>query len=316
MNRQASPSPATGVTPVPHAPSKHLGRLSVLACALLWSTSGLFVKCGAFDQWPDDIQGTLLAFWRALFAGLVLAPTIRRPRWRAYLVPLALCFTGMNITYLTAMVRTTAANAIWLQSTAPWWVFLFSVFLFREPIVRRDLIPLCFGVLGVSTILFFEVRGQAYAGVICGVGAGICYAGVIVFMRQLHAENPAWLVALNHMVAAIVLLPWVIHLDTWPSLRQLALLMGFGVVQMAIPYILLLRGLRAISSQEAIGIALVEPVLMPFWVFLVGFETPDWWTVLGASLILAGLVLRYVVWELWARHWEESRGAEDWRTID
>ena len=41
-------------------------------------------------------------------------------------------------------------------------------------------------------------------------------------------------------------------------------------------------------------------VLMPLWVFLVWGETPAWWTVAGAGLILVGLLLRYVVWELLA----------------
>ncbi len=280
------------------AQSKLAGRLWVLAAALLWSTSGLFAKAPIFDDWPTEIQGPLFAFWRAFFASLVLVPTVRRPRWNGYLVPLAICFVAMNVTYLIALTRTTAANAIWLQATAPWWVFLISVLLLRETIVRRDLIPLFFGLLGVGTILFFEVQGQSQTGVLCGLGSGIGYAAVILFMRQLRLENPAWLVALNHAVTAAILLPWVMCIDRWPSLGQLVVLAGFGAIQMGVPYTFMIRGLRSISSQEAVAIALVEPVLMPVWVFLVWPEKNDWWTLVGASLIFAGLVLRYVVWEL------------------
>jgi len=289
------------------APGKLAGRLWVLAAALLWSTSGLFAKAPIFDDWPVEIQGPLFAFWRAFFASLVLVPTIRRPRWNGYLVPLAIFFVAMNITYLIALTRTTAANAIWLQATAPWWVFLISVLLLREPIVRRDLMPLAFGFLGVGIILLFEVWGQAQIGVLCGLGAGIGYAVVVLFMRQLRHENSAWLVALNHAVTAAVILPWVIYIGRWPSLGQLAVLAGFGAIQMGLPYTFMIRGLRSISSQEAIAIALVEPVLMPVWVFLVWHEQNRWWTVVGASLILLGLVLRYVVWELFARR----RGSSD-----
>jgi drug/metabolite transporter (DMT)-like permease len=71
---------------------------------------------------------------------------------------------------------------------------------------------------------------------------------------------------------------------------------------MGVPYLCMIRGLRTISSQEAVAIALLEPVLNPFWVFLFGLETPHWWTVAGASLILVGLVLRYVVFE-WVAAW-------------
>ena len=69
-----------------------------------------FAKATIFDDWPVADRGLLLAFWRATFAALVLIPGVRRPRWNGYLVPLGLCFTGMNIAFLTAMTRTTAAN--------------------------------------------------------------------------------------------------------------------------------------------------------------------------------------------------------------
>jgi drug/metabolite transporter (DMT)-like permease len=287
--------------PHPPGPSKLAGRLSVLAAAVLWSSSGLFAKWPIFDVWPASTRGVSLAFWRALFAALVLVPTVRRPRWRWDLLPMVIAFTLMSVTYLTAMSQTTAANAIWLQSTCPWWVFLFSVVLFREPIVRRDLIPLCFGVLGVSVILGFEVQGQARIGVMCGLAAGVSYAGVVVLIRHMRSENSSWLVALNHGVAALILVPWVLQLGLTPTPLQFVALVGFGVLQMALPYLLLIRGLRAISSQEAVAIGMAEPILIPVWAFLVRGEVPAPWTYFGAAMILAGLVLRYVVWEIWIR---------------
>lgn len=277
------------------AHGKLVGRLSVLAAALFWSSSGLFAKAPLFDDWSDSTRGPLLAFWRALFAGLVLLPFVRRPRWKPALVPLGVCFTGMNVTYLTAMTLTTAANAIWLQSLCPWWVFLFAVFVLRQPVIRRDLVPLCFGLVGVGMILLFEMHGQAKLGVTCGVLSGVFFAGVVVLMQQLRHENRSWLIVLNHLIAAAFLLPWVIHLNVWPSPTQLVILAAFGTFQMAIPYLLLTRALRSISSQEAVAIGLVEPVLLPLWVFLVWGEVPAWWTIAGASLILVGLLLRYVV---------------------
>ncbi len=282
---------------------KLVGRLCVVMAAVMWSTSGLFAKQALFDNWPAEVRGSLFAFWRALFAALVLLPMIRRPRWSGYLVPLTICFTLMNVSYLTAMVRTTAGNAIWLQSMYPWWVFLFSVFLFRQPVVRRDLIPLMFGMLGVGLILFVEISGgEATTGVACGTASGVFYAGVVVLMWRLSGDDSAWLVALNHAVAAAVLFPWVLHLGYWPSPAQMAVLAAFGVFQMAIPYLLLIWGLRRISTQEAAAIGLIEPVMLPLWVYLAGLESPAWWTKAGAALILTGLLLRYVVVEATAKN--------------
>ena len=52
----------------------------------------------------------------------------------------------------------------------------------------------------------------------------------------------------------------------------------FGMFQMALPYVLFARGLRSITSQEATGIGLLEPLLLPLWVYLAWGEVPAPWT--------------------------------------
>jgi drug/metabolite transporter (DMT)-like permease len=269
------------------------GRLWILAAALMWSSSGLFAKAPIFDDWPAATRGVHLAFWRALFAVLVLLPAIRRPRWRWELVPLSAAFAGMNAAYLTAMTLSTAANAIWLQNTCPWWVFLVSLLVFRQRPDPREFVPLVFGMLGVGVILAHEIHGQAATGVALGLASGILYAWVVVLMARLRAESSAWLVTVSHAVAALTLAPWTLTSGVWPTTGQFLVLAAFGALQMAVPYLCLIHGLRTISSQEAVAIGLIEPVALPLWVFLVWGECPAYWTIMGAVLILIGLLLRY-----------------------
>ena len=273
------------------------GRLLIVVAALLWSTGGFFAKAPVFLVWEETARGPLLAFWRSVFAALVLLPLVRRPRWRPGLLPLSLAFSAMNVTYMSAVALTTAANAIWLQSTAPWWVFLISVTVLREPIVRRELLPLAFAVAGVGTILAFEAVGEHRAGVFLGMLSGVMFGAVVVLLRHMRAENAAWLIALCHGVTAVALLPWVTYYGVWPTATQLLVLAAFGTVQMAVPYILLNRALRSIGSQEAVLICLLEPVLNPVLVLVWG-ERPALWTIAGAAFILLGLLLRYTLLEM------------------
>jgi drug/metabolite transporter (DMT)-like permease len=271
------------------------GRWLVAAAAVMWSSSGLFAKATLFDDWPIESRGMMLAFWRALFAGALLVPLVRGARWNWRLVPMTVSFAAMNAAYLTAVTLTTAANAIWLQSTAPLWIFLAAAAFGSEALNRRDGFPLACGLLGVGTILCFELRSQTpdLPGIAYGLASGVCYAGVVLSIRGLRGENGAWLVALNHLVAAAALLPYAWHVGIWPSPTQLAVLAAFGLLQMGLPYLLFARGLRTISSQEATLIGLLEPVLMPLWVYLAWSEVPRWWTLAGGGLILLGLVVRY-----------------------
>ena len=91
------------------------GQLYVLVAALMWSSGGFFAKAPAFDAWDVNTRGILLAFWRALFAGLILLPFIRQRRWSWMLIPMVTSFTLMNVTFLSSMSLSEASVAIWLQ---------------------------------------------------------------------------------------------------------------------------------------------------------------------------------------------------------
>jgi DME family drug/metabolite transporter len=279
-------------------PGKLGGQVCVALAAVLWSSNGLFAKSPVFDDWPLETRGLALAFWRALFAGLWLLPLVRRPRWNPQLVVMTLCFTGMSVTFLESMTLTTAANAIWLQSTAPLWVFLCGLWIWHEPLERRDMITLGSGLAGVSVILAYELTGvrelpYSTEGVICGLFSGIFFAVVVVSMRHLRGENSAWLMVVNLLTTAALLGPYALVYGPFPSPGQLLVLCAFGLFQMGLPYLLFARGLREISGQEGAGIGLLEPVLVPLWVYWAWGEQPAWWTILGGALILAGLVARY-----------------------
>lgn len=283
------------------APSLLVARLLVLTAAILWSTSGLFAKAPYFAGWP----GPLLAFWRAAFACLVLIPLVRRPQWTWRLLPAVATFALMNYTYLSAMAsaaKGAAANAIWLQSTAPVWVLLAGVFLFRERAILRDWLLVALCVAGISVILANGLGSDSREAVLFGIASGVFYAGVVLSLRQLRDLESAWIVALNHLVTAIVLVPYLFDWqggsltlnEFWPRGVQWPLLMGFGILQMGLPYVLFARSLKTIPGHQASGIGLVEPLLMPLWVWLAWNDAPTWWTLTGGGLIFVGLVLRYV----------------------
>lgn len=272
------------------------GRWCILAAAVLWSAGGAFAKAPAFDRWPPEQTGLLLAFWRALFAGVALLPLVRRPRWHRLLLPSGLCFAAMNVAYQQAMQLTTGANAIWLQSTAPLWVFVLARLLRTEPPAGRNRGPLALGALGLGVIVCCELRAGAGStsplGVVYGLVSGVCYACVVLCLRGMRAENSAWLVVWNHLCTAALLAPWALRSDLLPTGSQWPLLAAFGVVQMGLPYVLFTRGLQSVSSPEAALLGLLEPLLLPLW--LLPREQPAWWTVVGGGLILAGLLMRYL----------------------
>jgi drug/metabolite transporter (DMT)-like permease len=232
---------------------------------------------------------------RVLFAGLALTPTLRRRdvSFRPLMLVMVTSFTVMNGLYLAAMAGGTAANAVLLQYTAPLWVFVASVLWLGERIDRRSLVAVIIGSVGIVVIVLGEPAELKVIAM--ALGSGVSYAGVLLCLRLLRAESSRWLTVLNHLCGALFLLPLVAWtgFTPWPSPAQLAVLVVFGTVQMALPYWLVARGLRVVSAQEAGAITLLEPILNPFWAYLVAREVPSPVTFVGGAFILGALAWRY-----------------------
>ena len=273
------------------------GQLLVVSAAILWSTSGLFLKSPPLEELPLDSRGPVLACYRALFAAAVLIPFVRFRSicWKPALVPMTISFAVMNVLFVAAMTRTTAAATIFLQYTSTVWAFLFGLLFLKERIERGNLVALAFSLCGILWIVAGDWGGDNFIGNLLALGSGFCYAGVVLSLRALRDEDSAWLVTLNHLIGGLVLLPWVFSADI--SLRgdQWLLVAILGAFQMGVPYVLFARGIRSVRIQEATLLSLMEPVLNPVWVLLVWGERPEQTTWIGGAFILTGLAVRYLL---------------------
>jgi drug/metabolite transporter, DME family len=287
-----------------------VARLMVVLAAVLWS-GGSFMKVfreptplGLHDP---PLAPVPIAFWRGLFAGLALVPLVRFRfvRVRPLMLGMVGCFALMSGLYLSALGLGPAANAILLQNSAPVWVYLIGVYLLKQKADGRAAVSTVLAMAGVAVIVggnwpWGISGGEQQAQILIllmGAGSGLTYAGVVLFLSQLRAHSPAFLMVLNLLGSAAVLgvYLWLTGGFVMPTPLQLVYLALFGVVQMAAPYWLFARGLRTISPQEAGIITLLEPVLNPVWAYLIApdKEVPTGWTLLGGAVLLVALAWRY-----------------------
>src|SRR6185503_8207060 len=131
-------------------------RLQLLGAALLFSTGGAAIKAADFSGW----QIASLRSGFAAVALLLLAPGARRGwiqrngetrPWPAMVVGVA--YAACLVLFVLANRLTTAANTIYLQSTAPLYILLLGPWLLREPIRRQDLGFML--AVGLGLLLFF-----------------------------------------------------------------------------------------------------------------------------------------------------------------
>jgi drug/metabolite transporter (DMT)-like permease len=270
------------------------GLRLVMACALFWSLNGPFIK--HLSAAPHHQTGLEIALWRSLFAGLAILPAasggMRRLPRSAWWAPAIGGFAAMCGLFVSATVSTAAANAIILQYTAPFWIFVLSGPLLGERPRRHDWAVLPVAMAGIL-VIFIRQLDTDRLGLTLGLLSGAAFALVMLSLRRLRSADPLATPCVVNLATALLLAPLALprmslspHPSTW------LILAAMGVFQMAVPYWLLSHGLRRVQASEASLVSLSELLLNPLWTFLWVGERPQGSTLVGGALIVAALALK------------------------
>jgi len=263
------------------------GTLLIVAAALLWSTGGIGIKAVADS-------GLKVTFYRSLFAAIALMLFLGRSVWGrrqwkstpAFVIAIisyAACLTA----FVIATKWTTAANAIFLQYAGVVWVLLLSPVVLREPMRARDVIAIAVAMSGMALFFVgrFETRGMA--GNAMALVSSVFFAALILVLRREQRAAQA-AVTWGNVACALAVLPFIGH-DLALTPRSFAVLAFLGVFQIAIAYVLFVRGLAYVTATQASLTGMLEPVSNPIWVFLLLGEKPSAFAIAGALVVLAAI---------------------------
>ena len=276
--------------------------LAVVAAAVLFSTAGAAIKTAAFSAAQvSAVRSGIAALTLLLWLG-------RRFTWSFRLLGIGAIYAATLTLFVVATKWTTAADAIFLQSTFPVFMLLLAPWLLKERVTRRDVMAVAVMALGI--VLCF--RGAAVVtatapnpvvGNLAGLGAGVAWALTIAALRHLERETHAdaasreglglSAVVVGNAIACSVALPWALPLPHataagWGTLVYL------GVFQVALAYVCLTSGIRRLPAMEASLLLLIEPVLNPIWAWLVRGENPGIWVVAGGAVIIGASAAKSV----------------------
>ena len=224
-------------------------------------------------------------------AGPAAACSRRSWVFRPVMIPLGLVFGAMTGCYLGAVKTTTAANAIYLQYTATFWVVPLGMLFLGERPDRRALVGIGLAMLGIAVIVGwgYDGRPDEWRGVALGLASGLGFAAVATGMRGLARPRPD----LAQFRLSTCSGPWRWALDRRQRRRDRSAdaPQVFDAARLwrrpdGLPYVLFARGLREIGTAEAGLIALIEPILNPIWVVLAVGERPAVPTLVGGSFLL------------------------------
>jgi drug/metabolite transporter (DMT)-like permease len=278
--------------------------LYVLAAALLWSTGGLFIKAtplGAFE----------LSFGRSLLAALTVAVLTRREGFglNPLMLVTSVLYAALLLLFVVANKLTTAANAIFLQYTAPVYVLLLEPWMFKERFRMSDLAVVAACVGGMSLFFVGQLRPQDWEGNTAALGSGVCFAFFLLLLRHQRAGkiNRASSAIYGNLLVCLITAPAFTRVAGALTLKDVAIIAYLGVIQIGLAYTLFTLGIaRGVRSLDAGVVGYVEPMLNPVWVFLFLGERPSKWAIVGGSIIIAAVLAHTIT--LARRRGEARRG--------
>lgn len=261
--------------------ARQRGILLIVAAALLWSSGGIGIKA-------IDDPALKVSFYRSLFAAVALLFLLRgkvrtrvTPTFLTAIISYGACLT----TFVIATKWTTAANAIFLQYAGVIWVLLLSPVMTHEPMKRRDVIAVVAAMSGMALFFVgkFDTRGMA--GNAMALGSSFFFALLILSLRRENRAAQA-AVTWGNIALSLALLPFVnLHLTP----KSLGVLVFLGVFQIALAYVLFVRGLKYVTATQASLTGMLEPVANPIWVFLLLGERPSIYAVAGGIVVLSAI---------------------------
>ncbi len=283
-----------------------LARLQVIGAAALFSTGGTAIKSTDYT----GIRGGLeVASLRSGVAAAVIAAAVpgSRHNWtrRTWIVGAA--YAATVILFVLANKQTTAANAIFLQSTAPLYVLIAGIVLLHERVRGADIAVMLVIVAGLAMVAFgpqdaVETAPRPALGDALALISGVTWAATLLGLRWVGREEggvqaAAGATVVGNLIAFAVCLPWA--LPPSGDARDWALIVYLGVVQIGLAYLLLTAAVRHVPAFEVSLLLLVEPALSPVWAWLVHGEAPSGVAIAGGALILGATAAK--VWLDWRR---------------
>lgn len=265
----------------------------VMAAAVLWSTGGLFIKWTTLSAYQ-------LSFWRSLLAVLTVAIFTRREGFglNPITIVTSVLYAALLLLFVVATKLTTAANAIFLQYTAPIYVLILEPLFYKEKFRRADLFTVMACIAGMTLFFVGKLQPQDISGNLTALASGVCFASYILLLRHSRSQqvNRASSVIYGNLLLVIVLAPAGLAAIPVMTTHDVLAVSYLGIVQIGIAYTLFTLGMaRGVRSLEAGIVGYIEPVLNPVWVFLVLHERPSQWALIGGAIIISA-VLSHTVW--------------------
>ncbi|MCR5882054.1 DMT family transporter [Rhizobacter sp. J219] len=283
------------------------GRAAALMVlvTLLWSIAGVVTRH------LDAAASFEVTFWRSAFNALGLGIALHWMRGPALWRGLAhspwpvwvsgLCWSVMFTAFMVALTLTRVANVLVTMALGPLITALFARLFLHHKLALRTWAAIVVAGAGIGW-MFSQGASANEAGALAGivVALAVPVAAAInwtVLQHVSHGNDEAHdmlpAVLIGAVISSLVTLPLAAPFKATP--HDVALLGMLGVVQLAIPCLLVVRLSRVLPAPELSLLGLLEVIFGVLWAWWGAGEAPGTTALTGGALVIGALVANELV---------------------
>jgi drug/metabolite transporter (DMT)-like permease len=202
--------------------------------------------------------------------------------------------------FLFSLTHLPLAESTLIQYMNPVFAILVAHWWFGERMGRAEWIALVASVTGVLLITRPEFLfggsasgihpGHALIALMGAAFSGSAYATI----RQMPKERPEVVVLYLPLASVPMSLPFIATNWHMPTLSEWLLLIGIGVATQ-LAQTSMTKGLQVEKTARATMVGYVQIIFAGAWGAMLFAEAITWWTVVGATIVLAGMLSLVVV---------------------
>jgi drug/metabolite transporter (DMT)-like permease len=272
------------------------GIVLIALSTIAWGSGGLFVRLLPYDMWT-------IVFWRGVFGTLFIGSYILYRFGRSLpLVVQRMGRDGVLITlfstaiitfFVPAFQHTSVANAMTIYAALP---FLTAAIAWLWQGERPALVTMLASTVALAGIIV--MLGPTAGGPRLGDGLALvattCAALMTVAIRRSRAIEMLPVAGLSTALSVLIAWPLAAHIGDLSS-AELGIAAGFGLGPMTLGLMLYIIGSALIPATLTALISTMEAPIGALWAWIGVGEAPAAATLLGGTMVLAGVFGRLLL---------------------
>lgn len=219
-------------------------------------------------------------------------------------IAVAITNTIAPITYIGAIVNTSAANVVFITALIPVITVIMSYLFLRERVHPFTWLATALSFFGVAIIVVDGIKGGTFLGDGLALISAIATSAAFTIIRH-SGKNVATSLAVGSLASALVAL-FLFGIDGSALIRSA----DFGVpawvwialnglIAIPVASTLIANGPRFLPSADVSMFFLLETVLTPIWIWMLFSELPSKSVFIGGLIVVATLVA-HSSWRLYS----------------